>query len=48
MSAAGSRCRGLIRGADQLDSLLLENEGKPAREQISSVGRFEVRPDTVH
>jgi hypothetical protein len=41
ISAAGSRCRGLIGWRDQLDGLLLENEGKSARERLTLIRVFE-------
>ena len=41
MSAAGSRARGLIRGATSLEVLLLENAGKPAREQLTLIRIYE-------
>ena len=39
MSAAVSRCRGSTR--DQLDELLLANEGKSARERLTLIRIFE-------
>src|SRR5438094_2484849 len=41
MSGAGSRCRGLIRGATSSMLLLLANEEKPARERLTLIRIFE-------
>ncbi len=41
MSAARSRCREIDPWRDQLDGLLLANEGKPARERLTLIRIFE-------
>src|SRR3984893_13227408 len=41
MSAAGSRCRGLLRGATSSRVCCLANAGKPAREQLTLLRIFE-------
>src|SRR5437588_11036014 len=41
MSAARSRARVLVTWREQLDGLLLENAGKPARERLTLIRIFE-------
>src|SRR2546423_8836601 len=41
MSAARSRARVLVTWREQLDGLLLESEGKPARERLTLIRIFE-------